>query len=88
MPLTGSIWPIRPAKTRCTTPEATYYLDENEFNLAAALDQWNDDAEWEATQKADAKADAKGAKNKGREMQPLIYPARGSHSKATSSRGF
>ena len=75
-------------KTRCTTPEATYYLDENEFNLAAALDQWNDDAEWEAAQKADAKADAKGAKNKGREMQPLIYPARGAHSKATSSRGF
>lgn len=72
---------------KCTDAEAGFYLEENDWEVAAALEQWRDDVEWEAQQqrlgKTAGRSNVKGASAAAGgsfEMQSLIRPGAGSGS--------
>lgn len=69
---------------RCTEAEASFYLEENDWEVQAALEQWRDDVAWDAEQqrlgKAAGRSNIKGgpaaaARSQDTfEMQSLIRP--------------
>ena len=75
---------------KCTEAEAGFYLEENDWEVQAALEQWRDDVEWDAEQqrlgKAAGRSNIKGAsagsgagllQQDSLEMRSLIRPGAG-----------
>ena len=66
------------AKAKATEAEASFYLEENEWDVEAALAQWQDDVDWEKAQKklpagaGGGKSNRVMEKSKQRESQPLF----------------